>query len=317
MWAWRAATASSCSSTRSQRTVNRRGAGAVTCVNVSRACRRVDSRRMKLVDDQLTLSPTDLSHFLACEHLISLEVAGTPRPENLDPQVELIRRKGVEHEEAYLASLRTAGRDVRTIELEDGDWDAAVAATEQAVRDGVEVVYQAALRDGRWRGLADFLERQPDGTYEAVDTKLARRAKPSYILQLCFYSEQLARIQGRAPERNHVVLGSGDRVSFRPEEFGAYYRRVRDRLERFVADPPETEPWPNEHCSVCDFKARCDEHWDAVDHLSRVAGMRRSQIEKLLAADIATLAALGRAAPELPPAGFSSELWAKVRQQAE
>ena len=35
--------------------------------------------------------------------------------------------------------------------------------------------------------MADFLERQDDGIYEAVDTKLARTAKPAYILQLCFY----------------------------------------------------------------------------------------------------------------------------------
>src|SRR5262245_65776064 len=117
-----------------------------------------------------------------------------------------MRRKGIEHEEAYLAALRAAGTAVREIpSFDEGDWDAAVAATEQAIRDGVDVVYQAALRDGRWRGLADFLERRPDGTYEAVDTKLARRAKPSYILQLCFYSEQLARIQGVAPRRIHVV----------------------------------------------------------------------------------------------------------------
>jgi uncharacterized protein len=275
---------------------------------------------VKLVDGQLTLSPTDLSHFLACEHLIALEVAGTARPEEVDPQADLIRRKGIEHEEAYLASLRAAGVDVREIEVDrerEDFWDAAVAATEDAIRDGAEVVYQAALRNGRWRGLADFLERTDDGTYEAVDTKLARRAKPSYILQLCFYSEQLARLQGRAPAQIHVVLGSGERVSFRPGEFGAYYRRVRARLERFVGDPPQTEPWPNDHCGVCDFRTRCDEHWDAIDHLSRVAGMRRAQIDRLLAADIATLAALGRAPLEPPPPGLSPETYAKLRQQAE
>jgi uncharacterized protein len=269
---------------------------------------------VKLEAEQLTLSPTDLAHFLACEHLIGLELAGTEKPEALDPQLELLRRKGLEHERAYLEWLRAGGADLRAIEFDD-DWDAATAATEQALRDGVDVVYQAAFREGRWRGFADFVERRPDGTYEAVDTKLARRAKPSHILQLCFYTEQLGRIVGRRPARFHVVLGSGERVSFRPEEFDAYFRRVRARLERFVADPPATEPWPNDHCGICDFKAVCDEHWEAVDHLSRVAGIRRSQMEKLIAADVATLAALGSAAPD-PPAGLSPEIYAKLRQQA-
>src|SRR6266545_1391260 len=50
---------------------------------------------------------------------------------------------------------------------------------------------------GAWRGLADFLERQAHGGYEVLDTKLARRAKPAHVLQLCFYTEQLARLQGR------------------------------------------------------------------------------------------------------------------------
>ena len=49
--------------------------------------------------------------------------------------------------------------------------------------------------------------KQPDGTYEALDTKLARSAKPAYILQLLFYNEQLARIQGAAPRLMHVELG--------------------------------------------------------------------------------------------------------------
>jgi uncharacterized protein len=113
----------------------------------------------------------------------------------------------------------------------------------------------------------------------------------------------------------HVVLGSGERVSFRPEEFGAYYRRVRHRLEEFVAHPPHTEPWPVEHCAICDFRPLCEAHWDRVDHLSRVAGIRRSQIDRLAVAGIATLAALGRA-PTAAPTGFPQDAFDKIREQA-
>src|SRR6266540_4084262 len=259
------------------------------------------------------LSPSDLNNFLECEHLVALELQVTrgdlARPHVDNPQAELIRRKGDEHEAAYLASLRTAGKHV----VEPLD----VADAEGLIREGsAEVIYQPVFHDpAGWTGRADFLELQPDGGYEVVDTKLARHAKPYYILQLCFYTEQVARIQRRTPKLMHVVLGSGERVSFRPEEFGAYYRRVRRRLEEFVANPPATEPWPVAHCSICDCNALCNAHWDRVDHLSRVAGIRRSQIEKLLAANIATLAALGRA-PAEPPPGFPADTWAKIREQA-
>src|SRR5205085_11494000 len=140
------------------------------------------------------------------------------------------------HGAAYLAALRLGGRSV----VEPQGADDAARLIREATAD---VIYQPEFEDpAGWRGRADFLELQPDGTYEVVDTKLARHAKPYYILQLCFYSEQVARIQGHAPRQMHVVLGSGERASFRPEEFGAYFRRLRSRLERFVADPPATAP---------------------------------------------------------------------------
>ena len=100
---------------------------------------------------------------------------------------------------------------------------------------------------------------RPDGSYEVVDTKLARHAKPAHILQLCFYSEQVARIQGREPERMHVVLGSGERESFRLADFVAYYRRVRERfLAAVAALAAETYPYPVAHCELCDFPSVCE-----------------------------------------------------------
>ena len=158
-------------------------------------------------DNTLQLSPSDVTAYLACRHLtaLSLRVARgeLERPEVEDEQAQLLFRKGLEHEAAYLKSLVEAGKTVRLVELEpDRDWERAARDTVEAMRDGVDVVYQGILlRDG-WRGQADFLMRveRPSRlggwSYEALDTKLARHAKPAYILQLCFYSEQLARIQG-------------------------------------------------------------------------------------------------------------------------
>lgn len=57
------------------------------------------------------------------------------------------------------------------------------------------------------------------------------------------------RAPGRKPDAIHVLVGSGKQVSIHPDEFGAYYRRIRPRLERFVGDPPPTELLPAEHCS--------------------------------------------------------------------
>jgi predicted RecB family nuclease len=266
---------------------------------------------------RILLSPSDVTAYLACEHLTTLSLRAArgdiARPDAINEQAELLFRKGLEHEQAYLERLRGEGRDVRVVDVEAG-FESAAEATREALAEGVEIVYQAVLVADGWRGVADFLMRQPDGSYEVLDTKLARTAKPAYILQLCFYSEQLALLQGREPEHIHVLLGSGEQQSFRPREFDAYARRVRTRLEEFVRDEPATEPYPCDHCGICDFLPVCGARWDEVDHLCRVAGLYRSQIERLQGGGIATLAALARA--EACPPGVNPDAFEKLRRQA-
>ena len=119
------------------------------------------------------------------------------------------------------------------------------------------------------------------------------------MLQLCFYTEQLARIQGRRPELMHVVNGLGERETFRPGDYEAYYRRLQRRFLAAVASGLDTYPLPVEHCGLCDFLERCQAQWEADDHLVLVAGASRLQVERLENADIRTLTALAEAPPDL------------------
>jgi uncharacterized protein len=281
---------------------------------------------VQLTNGRLTLSPSDVTAYLACEHLTSLSLR-VARGELVPPpfendQAELIFRKGDEHEKAYLQRLRDDGRQVVDLSSEPVDWERGPRETEEAMRAGVEIVYQAALLGEGWRGVADFLLRTdtPSGlgtfSYEALDTKLARHAKPAYILQLCFYSERIATIQGLAPAHIHVLLGNLTQETFKPEEFGAYYRRVCRRLEDFVAGPPPTEPYPVDRCSICEFRSLCDEYWQDVDHLTGVAGIHRRQVASLRGAGIGTLAALGAAPADPAPHGIPEDTFEKLRHQA-
>ena len=99
-----------------------------------------------------------------------------------------------------------------------------------------DVIYQAVFADDEWHGVSDFLVRveRPsalgDWSYEAWDTKLARHTKPYFVLQLCFYTEQLARLQGVTPEGMVVVLGTGEHDRLLYRDFDAYYRSVRRRF---------------------------------------------------------------------------------------
>jgi predicted RecB family nuclease len=269
-------------------------------------------------DDQLSFSPSDLTAFLACPHLTTLQVAVArgelSKPFRHNPHAELIRRKGDEHEAAYLASLGDAVVVIgKPWEI---GWDVAARNTKEAIRVGAPVVYQATFSHDGWRGLADFLVRQPDGGYEVLDTKLARHAKPAHVLQLCFYTEQLAHIQGRMPERMHVVNGLGDQETFRPDDYLAYYRRLRGRFVTAVENRAGSYPFPVEHCSLCEFLGRCRQQWEDDDHLTLVAGVSRAQVERLTAHGMTTMAALGDAPAETRVRKMRPTTFANLRQQA-
>ncbi len=212
-------------------------------------------RVVQLVDDRVTLSPSDLNDYVECAHLmtLSLEVARgeRARPHVANGQGELLQRKGEAHEAAHLARLRAEGRQVVEISLgQPWDFDAAARATAEAMRSGAEVISQATFVIGRWRGRADFLERVDRKTalgewgYEPLDAKLARAAKPTYVLQLCFYSDAVAGVQGTPPEFMHVLLGIGEQRALRYTDFAAYYRRVRSGFEAAIASRALTEPTP-------------------------------------------------------------------------
>src|SRR2546430_17465801 len=71
---------------------------------------------MQFLEGRLIVSPSDLTGFLECEHLTQQELAAArgeiERPERKDPELEVLTRRGLEHEARHLANLRTGHRRV-------------------------------------------------------------------------------------------------------------------------------------------------------------------------------------------------------------
>jgi predicted RecB family nuclease len=143
----------------------------------------------------LVLSPTDLVGYLACEHLLELELLASKgllaRPESLDPELDVLSRRGIEHEGEVLEQLRDES-DFVTIpqpEPEISSIRRAYHQTLTAMREGARLIYQGTLYDAEWRGHPDFMLRgeRPsslgDYSYEIGDAKLARRVKGLALLQ--------------------------------------------------------------------------------------------------------------------------------------
>lgn len=273
----------------------------------------------------IRLSAHDLMQFTACVHATRLDMAWLDGDDELEPVEDselnvLLQQHGLRHEAAYLARLEAEGRQVVRIETDTASFDEAVDATLEALHAGPDIVFQGALKGGMWGGYADFLERVAAPSrlgafsYEVADTKLKHHPVPGHLLQLVLYSDLLAEVQGRAPERAYVELGTGERAGFRLSQYSDYARLARDRLEAFVQDPEATRPIPCSHCGYCRWRERCSSEWQAKDSVFLIAGINRSQVAKLEAAGVDRIEALAGHTAELP--GLADATTRKLRQQA-
>ncbi|MGI8843915.1 MAG: TM0106 family RecB-like putative nuclease, partial [Gemmatimonadaceae bacterium] len=290
---------------------------------------------MHLRDGELVLSATDLSSFLGCRHRTALDMAvalgdrNKPRQYE-DPLLDILWKRGLEHERRYVESLRASRRSIS--ELGDvKNPDDRVAATLAAMREGSEIIVQGALRDGNWFGYPDIMQRVEAGSalgswsYEIADTKLARETRAGTVLQLCLYSEMLAVAQGSRPENFYVVTPEADiRVhQFRLDDYAAYFRLIRAQMLETVALSHLTiaesnYPDPVDHCEVCRWIEECKARRRQDDHLSLVAGISRIQRRELESREVTTLT--GLAALKMPleprPRRGSMETYVRVREQA-
>lgn len=284
---------------------------------------------MRKTPDGVVLSATDLANGASCAYLTGLDLAVAEglmsRPFRRDPMADLLRERGLEHENAYLDSLRAMGLDVVDLRAESD----RVSATRRAIHEGRDVIAQGELRQGRWMGLPDVLLKvarpgRLPWSYEAVDTKLAQETRAGALLQLGLYSDLLATTQGVAPEFFHVVtpLTLPGRETHRAADFAAYARLVRRRLEAAAAASSSvittsTYPEPVENCEVCAFFAVCDRRRRDDDHLSLIAGASRSQRRELSRHGITTMSGLAsRDTLGFKPRRGGQEPLLRVLQQA-
>jgi uncharacterized protein len=240
-----------------------------------------------------------------------------PRPAD-DPHAEFLRRRGDEHEARQLALLSAQCGGHVDLTSEFRPWirtelEAAARATEAAMRSGAPLIFQATLFDGRWQGRVDFLRLRHDGTYEILDTKLARSVRPRMVHQLSLYG----RLLGDSHPLAHVILGDGRLETIDLRRYSALHRAAVMRLEAAVESAtPATEPEPIPHCDICELSVECRGWLRERDHLSFVAGMRRDQREKVNAAGIATLGELAVAPPDLRVHRLGDERLTLLRSQA-
>ena len=277
---------------------------------------------MRNLGGNILFSATDLMRFMGCAHATTLDLMRLrgegPEPGEDTEDAALLQKQGDAHEAGHLQKLKSAGKAV--LEIPRGDLVADAKATQAALAQGAEVVFQGAFLSGTWGGWSDFLLRvdRPSAlgpfSYEVADTKLKRRPHPKHVLQLVLYSDLLTEVQGVAPEFAHVELGTGERATLRLADYAHYARAARGRLEAFVAEPTPTRPIPCADCGLCRWADHCESVWQAEDSLFNVANISRGQVKKLEAAGVTTMADLAEL--DRPVRGMAEGTRARLVTQA-
>jgi uncharacterized protein len=191
------------------------------------------------------------------------------------------------------------------------------------------VVAQGALAFDGWVGRADILRRVEGvkssfgkSAYEVIDTKLARETKAGAVLQLALYSDLLASAQGRPPEHMYVVPPWSGFVPqrYRFADCAAYFRMVKRGLMAELASVKtrDSYPDPKEHCDICRWRKICEKRRRDDDHLCRVAGITKIQINELKQWGIATVTELARMPLPLrwKSGRGSAKSYTRIREQA-
>jgi uncharacterized protein len=209
------------------------------------------------------------------------ELHAEPRP----PQLQLLLERGEAFEDDVLERMRDEGLSVISLNDSKATRKERAASTIEAMRNGYDVIHQGCFANGERVGYPDFLIRtdEPsslgDWSYEVHDAKLGGHARPAHIFQLLFYTDELERLQGRRPERMHLILGNDERPSFDPADFDAYSARVR---AAFLARQAELEtgaepayPYPVPECDFCPWWHVCRAGRRITSRWSRTSSVAR------------------------------------------
>jgi predicted RecB family nuclease len=275
----------------------------------------------------LLLSATDLSNFLYCPHVTTLDLLLldkkiAPPEMYFDATLDALIKKGEEFEAAYLNDLEAEGKSIARISHDNKA--KAHHETLAAMQAGIEVIYQARLEHDGWAGWADFLLKVDtpsvfgDWSYEVQDTKFARHTKAGAILQISLYSYLLSFLQGVVPTYMHIRTPVGS-TAYRTDEYMGYFRFMQRKLLRAIEqNNNNTYPEPVAHCEVCRWWLVCNKQRREDDHLSFIAGMGSAQRREVKKWGVQTLASMAQLPVPIThkPSRGSLDTFTRLREQA-
>ena len=282
---------------------------------------------MRFQNEQIFFSPSDLITFLESPFATHMErclIGDKTKSELLDVPDELLvnlRKKGFEHENEFLSSLILEGKKVTKIENENNAL--MLSKTIMSMKNGIDVIAQAYLQLDNFGGVADFLIKVPgksklgDYHYEVWDTKLSKKMKPYFAIQLCCYAEMLENLQGIKPKNLAIVLGDKKIIRLRTNDYFAYYHALKSSFILFNENwLPNNQPDPADTRTHGRWSEYAKKILENRRHLSLIANITQSQIKRLENAGINTIDDAAKLSPQSIPK-LSEDISERLKNQAK
>ncbi|WP_449407618.1 TM0106 family RecB-like putative nuclease [Microbacterium maritypicum] len=292
---------------------------------------RIDTQAQRVI-----WSASDLKAAAECEfawcRAIDAKLGRVPAVEEPeDATLARAARLGDVHEqnvlERYIEEFGD-GAVHRVEKVSSVDAEALAAAVDETVRalgSDARILFQAAFSTEEFVGFADFLARDDDDRWRVQDSKLARTARVTALMQLAAYVDQLDRLGIARSDEVDLILGDGTLSTHRVDDLLPLFRVRRARLRALIADRRIDDPDPGAALAwgddrgdlevvACGRCATCEEQVIVHRDLLMVARMRPVQRARLRSAGIETIDALAQATT--PPEGMNVDTFETLRDQA-
>ncbi len=282
---------------------------------------------MRFIDNSFVFSPSDLitymespfaSHMERCKTM-NFDVIDLMDP--IDPLIKSLQDRGYAHEDAFLKQLSQSNLTISKVK--HGTIMDMYSQTTALMSEGIDIIVQGYLKKGNFGGFADFIVKVDGDSelgsfhYQVWDTKLSKKMKPYFAVQLCCYSEMIKNIQGIYPHEFTIILGNNQKVALALSEYFSYYKELKKAFLNFHENWDKSKlPDPGEFTSNGRWNNYANDILKNNRHLRLTANIRQSQISHLKNANINTIDQLASTKNQKVK-GINTEVLLRLKSQAQ
>ncbi|MDC0054427.1 TM0106 family RecB-like putative nuclease [Candidatus Pelagibacter sp.] len=243
------------------------------------------------------LTASKFKNWIACNYTTINEINKKELKKKDSSKTEEIRRqRGDEFEEKiYKKLIKKYPKYIKIKKDKD-----RFKKTKEALKKGYDLIHKAYFEYEGWHGEIDFLikdkikkTKNNKWKYEVYDTKLSTIAKPEHIIQICIYSEWIAKQQdNELPTFMYLILGDEAEKKYKLKDYLLYVQKHKESYLNFLKSDILKKNTLSERCNfcaMCDWIDVCEKKWEDEDHLNQIANIRKDQIRKIEKHGIKTL----------------------------